>query len=55
MKTLIIHKGDAGLGRILCGAKEVKREYDRNWTWTPEWVTCKKCKAMMRKKRGRRG
>ena len=50
----VVHLGDPGIGRIVCGAAEVKKKYfgciERNWTWKPELVTCKRCLAIYRKR-----
>lgn len=43
----VIHLGDAGAGALKCGAKEIRDNYgNKNWTWTPEKVTCKECKRI---------
>jgi len=50
MSERVVHLGDAGRGAIKCGAAEVKDAYgNKNWTWKPENVTCRKCKALYRK------
>lgn len=44
-KQVIIHRGNLGSGRILCGARE-QREYhgwSKNWVLEKEQVTCKRC------------
>lgn len=47
----VVHSGDAGTGRIRCGAQEHKvnvflpngKMLSRNWSWQTQEVTCKKC------------
>lgn len=43
-----IHLGDADRAMLSCGAKEIK--IPKNWSWTPEKVTCKRCLAIYRTK-----
>jgi len=53
MKSKVIHRGDAGRGAILCGAREkievLWGERIRNWAWKPEEVTCKRCIAIYKR------
>ncbi len=51
-----IHLGNAGKGAIDCGAREVKEQGKygiifKNWSWKSSDVTCKKCLALIRKRR----
>lgn len=47
---MLSSRGDAAKLGIGCGAKEVKTEYRKNWFWSPELVTCKRCLAIHEKR-----
>lgn len=47
----VIHLGDAGLGRIACGAPEKKLwDGSKNWTWKSDYVTCQNCQKHYQKR-----
>lgn len=47
----LIHLGDAGRGRLRCGAVPKGEGLGfPNWSFTPEKVTCKKCLKSYEKK-----
>lgn len=54
MAKRVIHLGNAGKAGIDCGAPERRTLFaglwDRNWAWSPEAVTCKRCLAIYRKR-----
>jgi len=46
-----IHLADPGRATLYCGVKErvVNSFKDKNWSWSPEKVTCKRCLAKYQK------
>ena len=50
MYQKIIHYGDAGRAKLLCGTKEKKR----NWSFRPEAVTCSRCLRSLAKRKTER-
>lgn len=51
----VIHLGNAGTGRMECGARE-RKEYrfhcwEKNWSFSEGNVTCKRCLAVRERRR----